>query len=517
MGFRPVAAPARSRTVLKINPLVCKGFGADFDGDEMTIHLPWTEAEQAEAEAMKPTKKWNLFSWANGQPMANFDQDFVAGHFLLSLNNKNRNQLQKLLQNNCELLTECEVCWSFMEEEIPWCKNHGDDLLQHLCAEHSDIVAVVVPEWMRLAFKSVTEHGLSFGFLELKELQEAYREENKTILNRLTPSADGKSLSDLTGDIGKMVLEKLKHLAAKSFDQPGYGFAALAVSGARGTKQTRQLIGARGFLDPGQTGFTATPSAFFISESLVVGMTPSSSFMAAMNARSSMLDKKLGTGKAGALMRDLVLAGWEWTVRSGDCGVANNGMRLLPGCLWRVNHTICTACYGTVKGYDIAPDGYPAGLIAAQSFGERGTQLSMQSFHTAEKQLSIAEIVSLLNGKDFHKERKKGEKNGYNWFTSEEDAGRFVTRVRRENAYENLRRETSPAHLAYDQLKFTETITSAWQDNRSAISGLIGPDQWRFLLEAIRCEQEDDYSSPFSKVMTSRSPVATITGKGISQ
>lgn len=507
MGFRPVALPPEEGLVLKINPLVCKGFGADFDGDEMTIHLPWTKAEQAEAEAMKPTKKWNLFSWANDQPLANFDQDFVAGHYLLSLDDNARTLLQELLQENCELQVECEACRAFMVKETPWCKDHGEALLQHLCANHPDKVAAVVPEWMRLAFKSVTEHGLSFGFPELEDLQEVCRKETETILNGLTPSLDAKILSGLTGEIGKMVLKKLKLLAAKPFDQPGHGFAVLAVSGARGTKQTRQLIGARGFLAPGETGFATKAANFFIPESLVAGMTPSSSFMAAMNARSSMLDKKLGTGKAGALTRALVLAGWEWTVRSGDCGEADNGRRLLTGCQWRVNQTICTACYGSVKGYDMPPDCYPAGLIAAQSFGERGTQLSMQSFHTAEKQLSIDEIVSLLNGKDFHDERGKGKKDGYNWFVREEDAAEFVTRVRRENAYRNL----DERHLLLIWLMIYQsekkTITSVWEGNRSAISGLIGPGQWKFLLEAIRLGLEDDFSSPFARIMTGQSPV----------
>ena len=76
-------------------------------------------------------------------------------------------------------------------------------------------------------------------------------------------------------------------------------------------------------------------------------------------------------------------------------------------------------------------------MIAAQSFGERGTQLSMQSFHTAERQLSVDDVVSLLNGKDPvpHLTEKK---TGYNWFIHKSDAKEFVTRIRQEKGYKNI-------------------------------------------------------------------------------
>jgi len=511
MGFRPIPLPPEDGMALKINPLVCKGFGADFDGDEMAIHLPWSDEEQQETENMKPTQKWNLVSWANNQPLANFDQDFVAGHFLLSLDDKAKKELREVLDKFSELQSGCQRCHQLMDVPSPWKKVHGNDLLLHLCTDHAEQAGEIIPQWMQLAFRVVTEHGLSFGFLELKKLQNDYSKETQNLLDAIPPNPDASKLASITKDLGDMVLKKLDELAKQAATEPGHGFATLAVSGARGAKQVRQLISARGLLAPGDTGFEFSPIDFFIQESLVAGMTPRSSFMAAMNARSSMLDKKLGTGKAGALTRALVLAGWEWTVQSGDCGVTGPGERMLTRCLWQGKRTICSACYGKIHGHDTVPDGYPAGLIAAQSFGERGTQLSMQSFHTAEKQLSIDEIVTLLNGRDIQTRCLKG--NAYNWFVQEEDAEEFVKRIQQIKSYEDL----DPRHLLLIWLIIHQssgnTVTSAWEENRTAIAGLIGPGQWKFLLKAIHDEIEDDLMSPFARIMTSQIPCNMVKGE----
>ncbi|RJX17060.1 MAG: hypothetical protein C4575_14085 [Desulforudis sp.] len=510
MTFRPIPLPPGNGLAMKINPLVCKAFGADFDGDEMAIHLPWSDEEQKEAaELMLPTHRWNLISVADNKPLANFDQDFVAGHFLLSREGEARKELQALVEELSRSKSGCSECSKLMSASSPWDRKHGVALLLHICADHAEHAGKFIPQWMQLALRVVTEHGLSFGFPELKKLQEEYREETKQLLAAISSEPELSKLTEITKSLGEMVLRKLNELAQQNPVAPGHGFATLAMSGARGDKQVRQIVSARGFLAPGDTGFELAPESFFIRESLVEGMTPASSFMAAMNARSSMLDKKLGTGKAGALTRSLVLAGWEWTVSPGDCGVHASGKRELTQCLWQKDRIICSACYGEIPGYDVVQNGYPAGLIAAQSFGERGTQLSMQSFHTAEKQLSIAEIVSLLNGKDYSVNATGGAKSNkrtYNWFVRENDAPEFVRRIQGIKSYENL----DQRHLLLIWLIIHRsggrTLNRVWKENRSAISGLIGPNQWTCLLEAIQERLEDDLGSPFARIMTSRLP-----------
>lgn len=500
MGFRPVPLSPEEGLVLKINPLVCKGFGADFDGDEMTLHMPIGEKEQAEAENMKPTKRWNILSLANHQPLANFDQDFVSGHFLLSVNNQARDKLKTILA-----ATGCQECSAFMENPGRWDKNHGEALLRHLCIKHPDEVPDIVPKWMQLAFTAATEHGLSFGFLELAHLKENFRDLTNAILTDINGITNAEQLPRTTNALGEEVLKGLNDIVSMSSDQPGNGFAALAVSGARGTKQTRQLVSARGYLDPGDVGFECVPSDFFVKESLVGGMTPESSFMAAMNSRSSMIDKKLVTRRAGHLTRQLVLACWGWVVKAGTCGAAGQAERLLTTCGWRDKKTICASCYGALPGYNEVPDGYPAGLIAAQSIGERGTQLSMQSFHTAERQMSIDDVFSLLYGKDPAPGSGDREPD-YNWFTVESDDKEFVKRMRREKGYKNIDERHLLLIWLIIHMSEKKTLTSAWENNRSALSALVGPGQWKAMLTAIRNGWQDNFSSPFTMVMTSRSP-----------
>ena len=98
-----------------------------------------------------------------------------------------------------------------------------------------------------------------------------------------------------------------------------------------------------GFLSPGPIGFDADLGRFLILSSLVDGMRPDEAFWAAMNARSSMCDKKLGTGHAGDLTRYLVFALWPFTVTGEDCGSARGQSQctdlqgrtwLLFGLLW---------------------------------------------------------------------------------------------------------------------------------------------------------------------------------------
>jgi len=691
MGFHPVPLHIREGMVLKINPLVCKGFGADFDGDEMTIHMPVSAEEQAEYDRMKPTRRWNLVSAADGFPMPNFDQDFVAGHFYISLDEKRRQELISLFPQSCPR------CSDILGQTFPWKKEHGIELLAHLCEEHSEKIPSIVPQWMQQAFAAVTEGTLSFGFLELEHIQKklsvkvhetdknladeaieahsdsyfsmtvqsdlyitfnwglhfllnekdeeirkkfadcfpvascetckmllqqhpmvteiqkfrhillnhicaAHADTLSEIANPMVTIALAKAIdsglvvgslvlradeqvpessaedslqsiyiydaarlicNDIallarqmeqmkvlqkdTKDLGKTVIEELHHyIFEKKSDhewsmirQPksqGFGFAALALSGARKKEPTRQILLQRGLLSPGAIGFSSSPKDFFISQSMTQGMTPDAAFFAAMNARSSMVDKKLNTGLAGHLTRQLVLILWDWVVMKGDCGQTKAG-RPLNRCNWSPEKRICEECYGKIPGRADLPDNYPAGLIAAQSFGERGTQLSMQSFHTAEKQLSLDDVIGLLEGRD----PAKGP--SWNWFDDPIKANGFVERIKAQKGYDTIdQRHIRLIWLAI-HLSRQGSITGAWQVYRTPLSGLAGSSQKQALYAAagalaiadviaeaadedqkvIIVEEEqivpkpptaidtvEDFTSPLARVMTGRPPVQSI-------
>src|ERR1019366_1476408 len=275
---------------------------------------------------------------------------------------------------------------------------------------------------MRMAFECCTQMGVSFGFYDLLDLN-----------IRLGDLTD--DIKQVSGDANPSVVNKVvqarvervltERLAENDFSAPGLQFAAMALSGARGRDQARQLIGSRGFLSPGAIIFEAPVSRFVFQESLVEGMSSESAFFSAMNSRSSMCDKKLGTRQAGYLTRRLVTALWHYRISAGDCG-SEDADRSILTCA--VRDGCCAACYGRLPNGASAPIGFPVGLIAAQSIGERGTQLSMQSFHTGQKAFSILDVLDILDGR-----------KGPTFFDRIEDAPLFIRQMQQSTAYRSLR------------------------------------------------------------------------------
>ena len=387
-AFHPVVLPENAGEVIQLCPLVCKGFGADFNGDEMVVHVPLSEQAQGEARKMLPSQNWfSLAQTGAGNHMAHFDQDFVLGTWWLG---KGRSQCRERFE---QLLSELppDLAKDLIPSTGPISKYTGSDLLQQLAGGNRDEAVATVRAWMQHAFAACTEMGVSFGFYELADLA---AEVQKTIPEKPL----GK---DRNGALDKIALDALKRLlenASCGLDTPGLHFAAMAVSGARGAKQVRQLIAARGELNPGSTCFELTDArsmCFFIERPLADGLDEDDAFWAAMNARSSMCDKKLGTGQAGGLTRHLVFALRSHEIVSRDCSLDSaSGNRSVLTC--REKNGFCAKCYGALPDGKLPLVGFRAGMVAAQSIGERGTQLSMQSFHAGKKEIDIMQVRRVL-------------------------------------------------------------------------------------------------------------------------
>ena len=301
--------------VFRLQPLSCKGFGADFDGDEMAGYLPLSNAAQEALPRLAPSA--NLFSAGNGQITPNYDRDFVMGAYLVCA--RDSDAAKKQLEEHCK---------------------KGD--------------AEAVLKDARAAFAKCTEEGVSFGYYDLVKY-------------------DGKN-----------------------------GFAADMVnSGANGAKQIKQFTNPRGLLATGKLGFEPSDEVkrkFDIQGSLVGGMSWEDIFWSSFNARASMCDKKLNTGKAGDLTRRLVYALRPVTITCKKCKNPQGGKRSILSCGCETG--ICAECYGALPDGKSPDIGYPAGLIAAQSIGERGTQLSMKSAHAGKSQVDIEFVRALiLSGK----------------------------------------------------------------------------------------------------------------------
>ena len=497
MALRPHVLDAEMGLVLRIHPLLCAGFNADFDGDAMALHFVEGEREAEDARRMTPMHPANLLSLASGNPVPSFDQDMVLGPWLIS---RDTDQRRKLMT---EVAMEgCSRCADLLANERDWKKSKASDFLAHLCRDHSDVVAERLPRWMAEAFHASTRAGISFGFLELA----ACRPDENRITAEGSVAQRPEDLAEINGALDKITREHLERvLADGDTTAPGYGLAALAVSGARGSGQVRQLIAMRGFLSPGECGFDRHADGmarFLIKPPLVKGMKPDEAFWAAMNSRSTVGDKKLATPKAGHLTRRLVLACWEWLVENGDCGLSADG-RGPHRCLFGSRRRICACCYGAVAGMDTVHD-FPAGLVAAQSIGERGTQLSMRAYHTGQQEASLAVVNAIMEGRDPLPEPP------VNWFETIERAECFVTRMKTLKPYENIDRRH--LYLVWRVIHETpgdkKSLTAAWQAQRSVLSGLVGDAPWKFIAEFVAHATPLPDDSAIGRLLRGQTPAA---------
>ena len=293
-AFHPIPMSDKDGPVFQISPLCCKGFAADFDGDEMVGHFPVSEDAQSNATHLLPDH--NLTMMSTGLQAYTWDRDFVTGMSLLGHDRSWLDQAVGLVVGGVV----------GMEDRPRVVRGLGD--------------------WSRKAYAACTERGFSFGFYDLKDIADK-------VGDRKDPDS---------------VMRCLKKLGGKTLDGQG-AVVTMVCSGANGGKQIHQIVGERGELPK------TSKETMHLSCNLVDGMNWRELFDSSWNARKSMCDKKLGTAKGGGLTRQLVLKLWP------------------------------------TKGLK--------GLWAAQSIGERGTQLAMQSFHSGKGEFNIAESRRWFLGK----------------------------------------------------------------------------------------------------------------------
>jgi len=198
-----------------------------------------------------------------------------------------------------------------------------------------------------------------------------------------------------------------------------------------------------------------------------------------------MCDKKLGTGHAGALTRELVFALWPFTIVTRDCGYATTS-RSVVTC--RATGGCCAVCYGLLPGGNEPSIGFPIGLIAAQSIGERGTQLSMQSFHTGKRALSIKYVRDILGGR-----AEKGI------FSENHHAGDFLKQIKIDAYSKLLNRHFEVLwRVIHDSPK--KTLKSAIED-RELLARLAFQNQAQLTALAAARSFAGSRQDPIAKVL----------------
>lgn len=466
-AFYPILIEGKA---IRIPPLVCGGFNADFDGDQMAVHLPLSEEAQKEAKE-RMIASGNLLKPAHGRAVVSPSQDMVLGIYWLTTMMDGEAEFVfsgmseavaayeseavdlrapiKVLRK--EEIIETTVGRLLFNDAIPegvpfYNKQLKSGALKDVTWEivnnlGMEKAAKVMDKIKDIGFWWSSKSGVSLGMDDFKVpeekggiLDEATEEEEKVraLFNKgLLTSEERKERiieiwTEAKGEIEDIVPKKL------SSDSSVF---VMADSGSRGTwSQPIQICGMRGLMVSPTGEIIELP----VKSSFKEGLDVLEYFMSTHGSRKGISDKALGTAKAGYLTRRLVDATHDIIVTEEDCGtdkgievsfdktkalgqqvgeklagrfvmedvnkneiivkkgeiidwddakrIENEGVEsvmvrspLACESLWGV----CQKCYGWDLSFNnLVELGTAVGVMAAQSIGEPGTQLTMRTFHT---------------------------------------------------------------------------------------------------------------------------------------
>jgi DNA-directed RNA polymerase subunit beta' len=514
-AFMPVLVEGQA---IQIHPLVCKAFNADFDGDQMAVHVPLFSGAVAEAKNLMMSSN-NILSAANGSPVVAPTQDIVLGSYYLTqdaadgpttdvaslstyaspeeaalayehgrvgLHDRVRVRLPRRrihphrasepAPEGTELLvtTVGRVLFNDvlplgehgMDNDLPAMvyRNEVLDLrkLAQLVKEcydlhGSDTTAQIVNDIKRLGFHYATRAGVTVAAMDIKTPErkrqiiadaEGEVEEVDLQYRRGLITDDERYLK--TVEIWTRATDEVTRVTMDSFDR-FHSVLMMSQSGARGsTQQIRQLAGMRGLMADPTGRIIDLPIKANFSE----GLTVLEYFISTHGARKGLADTALRTADSGYLTRRLVDVAQDVIVRLEDCettaGIwvelddAELGDRVIDRYQGRIaaqditvgdevllhageeiedevarrilrerlqigrvkvrsimtckaREGVCRMCYGrNLATGRLVEIGEAVGVIAAQSIGEPGTQLTMRTFHTGGVATGGADITQGL-------------------------------------------------------------------------------------------------------------------------
>ncbi len=535
-AFEPILVEGNA---INLHPLVCKGFNADFDGDQMAVHLPLSIEAQVEAHTLMMSTH-NVFSPSNGAPIISPSQDVVMGSYYLTMNVPDTKGDGMIFSS----MDEVETAYSAgkvgthariqvrlprnrtLRENVEKKENYGaridttvgrvifNMILPHgmpfynVALRSSELAKVIsdcyqfvgrratielLDDMNQLGFRQATLSGLSFGTDDL-----------------ITPDTKGKIIGDADKLVLKFnklfqrgviteverynqVLDAWTHareqitaemMAGLETDHRKDGYVnpifLMAHSGARGgVEQMRQLGGMRGLMAKPSGKIIETP----IKANFREGLTVLEYFSSTHGARKGLADTALKTADSGYLTRKLADVAQNVVVTIHDCkttqgitkGILYRGEKvevsLADSIKGRVSRAsivnpitdevivaenemitlniarkieelglekiqvrspmtcdaslgVCRTCYGMdLSTGSMVEEGMAVGIIAAQSIGEPGTQLTMRTFH-----------IGGVGQRDIEDSDIKAKKGGVAKFarlkTVRNDAGKLVVLAR---------------------------------------------------------------------------------------
>jgi DNA-directed RNA polymerase subunit beta' len=468
-AFQPVLIEGKA---IQLHPLVCKGFNADFDGDQMAVHLPLSDAAQAEArDIMSATK--NLLKPADGSPILHIEQDIVLGCYYLTYERADAVKDAKILsfmgieeaimaldkgtitlQSNIRLPFRGEVRETtlgrvlfneILPDDFPF---QDEAMTKKKLANVMALVyerygqaktAEIADDLKDLGFEYATRSGLSMGMSDFRDIDGLQKllDSGEADAAAISEQYDEGFITDaeryrLTVETWLETDAKVQALLSKQFTAEDSSMAIAVVSGARGNiGQVKTAVGMLG------VGIDATGRAIElpIRSNYKGGLKPLEYFTATRGARKGMIDTALKTADSGYLTRRLVDVsqdvftlddektsdpgfaiyrsdadeiGVTYASRlSGRFAAENIGKLVKQGELINAETAAAIESDDKLDGvkimsvlsaqnargvprksYGLDPatgelvsERYPIGVIAAQSIGEPGTQLTLRTFH----------------------------------------------------------------------------------------------------------------------------------------
>ena len=629
-AFEPVLVEGKA---IKIHPLVCTAFNADFDGDQMAVHIPLSPEAQVEASVLMLASH-NILSPASGQPITVPTQDMVLGLYYLTKGKPGAKGEGRAFANIDEVLLALEagevetltpIRLRYTGEVIDLMQAYDDQDIVHtdpikferqfinttvgraILNDHLpegmpyingllkkkgigqlvnytylrfglEITVKMLDEVKELGFRFATKAGLSIGIDDMvipedkKSLVRDAEKQQTSVQQQYLDGAitNGERYNKVI-EIWSNVTEKVAdEMFASMQEQDKTGsmnpIFVMADSGARGSKQQiRQLSGMRGLMAKPSGEIIETP----ITANFREGLTVLEYFISTHGARKGLADTALKTADSGYLTRRLVDVAQDVIVSEQDCGTVDGiyvgsiveaGDIIEPlrdrivgrvslekikdyegSVIVDVNHEItedlaiaiqaagiervkirsvltceskrgvCVMCYGrNLASGRMVELGEATGVIAAQSIGEPGTQLTMRTFHIGGTASRVSEQSRL-------EARNNGMARFINLQTVKSKTGDLVVMNRAGSIaiVDDKGREKERYSVVYGaKLKVQEgqqvnlgTILVEWDPYTFAILTEIGGTvQFKDLQEGVTLHDEVDEVTGLSRHVVGESP-----------
>jgi DNA-directed RNA polymerase subunit beta' len=630
-AFEPVLVEGKA---IKIHPLVCTAFNADFDGDQMAVHIPLSPEAQIEASVLMLSTQ-NLLSPASGQPVAVPTQDMVLGVYYLTRakpdakgEGRTFGSIDEVLMawdaGEVETQTSIRLRYTgplidmttaydeqaIVHAEIIEAKNHmltttvgrvilydnmpkGMPFMNGLLKKKGlgqlvsytylrygpEMTVTMLDHIKELGFYYATKAGITISIDDLivppgkRDFVENAQNEVVKVDQQYRDGAitNGERYnkviaiwSDVTEKISDMMFNEMERA-----EKASHGFnpiLLMADSGARGSKQQiRQLAGMRGLMAKPSGEIIETP----ITANFREGLTVQQYFISTHGARKGLADTALKTADSGYLTRRLVDVAQDVIISEGDCGtvdgiyvgsIVESGEIIEPlrdrivgrvslekikdyegKVIVEINQEItedlasaiqsagiervkirsvltcesrrgaCVRCYGrNLATGKLVEIGEAVGVIAAQSIGEPGTQLTMRTFHIGGTASRVAEQTSL--------EAKNAGTIKFHQLQTVRNQEGFLVAMNRNGVLaimDEKGREKERYTIVYgaklkvnegDQVKVGATLVE-WDPYTFAIlTEVSGAIQFKDLLEGVTMHEELDEVTGLSRWVVTDSP-----------